>query len=158
MKAKRILLLATAALALLSFSSCGREYYIEDDGVQMKHIDYTVLSNDWVMEDLGNGARLLSVMLNVPQITKDVVNYGSVTVSRRLFDSKGNTYWTPLPAVRAESENYGTPEEVLYSTYLDYEWTTGQVYVYFTATDFYVDPDTATWPDMDLRVTIFQYE
>ena len=141
MKAKRILLLATAALALLSLSSCGKEYYIEDEGVH-----------------LGNGARLLSVMLNVPQITKDVVNYGSVTVSRRLFDNNGNTFWTPLPAVRAESENYGTSEEVLYSTYLDYEWTTGQVYVYFTATDFYVDPDRATWPDMDLRVTIFQYE
>lgn len=158
MKAKRILLLATAALALLSFSSCGKEYYIQDDGVQMSHIDYTVRNTDWDVQELDNGARLLSVMLNVPQITKDVVNYGSVTVSRRLFDNDGNTFWTPLPVVRAESVNYGTTEEVLYSTYLDYEWTTGQVYVYFTATDFYVDPDKATWPDMDLRVTIFQYE
>ena len=158
MKAKRILLLATAALALLSLSSCGKEYYIQDDGVQMKHIDYTVYSNDWEVQELSDGGRFLSVMLNVPQITKDVVNFGSVTVSRRLFGDNGNTFWTPLPAVRAESLNYGTAEEVLYSTYLDYEWTTGQVYVYFTATDFYVDPDTATWPDMDLRVTIFEYE
>ena len=158
MKAKRILLLATAALALLSLSSCGKDYYIESDGVQMKHIDYTVRSTDWDVQDTGDGARLLSVMLNVPQITKDVVNYGSVTVSRRLFDNEGNTYWTPLPVVRAESQNYGTSEEILYSTYLDYEWTMGQVYVYFTATDFYVDPDKATWPNMELRVTIFQYE
>ena len=158
MKAKRILLLATAALALLSLSSCGKDYYIESDGVQMKHIDYTVRSTDWDVQDMGDGARLLSVMLNVPQITKDVVNYGSVTVSRRLFDNEGNTYWTPLPVVRAESQNYGTSEEILYSTYLDYEWTMGQVYVYFTATDFYVDPDKATWPNMELRVTIFQYE
>ena len=158
MKAKRILLLATAAFALLSLSSCGKEYYIEDDGVQMKHIDYTVLNTDWDVQELDNGARLLSVTLNVPQITKDVVNYGSVSVSRRLFDDNGNIFWTPLPAVRAEYENYGTAEELLYSTYLDYEWTTGQVYIYFTATDFYVDPDKATWPDMDLRVTIFQYE
>jgi hypothetical protein len=158
MKAKRILLLATAAFALLSLSSCGKEYYIEDDGVQMKHIDYTVLNTDWDVQELDNGARLLSVTLNVPQITKDVVNYGSVSVSRRLFDDNGNIFWTPLPAVRAEYENYGTSEELLYSTYLDYEWTTGLVYVYFTATDFYVDPDKANWPDMDLRVTIFQYE
>ena len=158
MKAKRILLLATAAFALLSLSSCGKEYYIEDDGVQMKHIDYTVLNTDWDVQELDNGARILSVTLNVPQITKDVVNYGSVSVSRRLFDNSGNIFWTPLPAVTAEYENYGTAEELLYSTYLDYEWTTGQVYVYFTATDFYVDPDKATWPDMDLRVTIFQYE
>lgn len=124
----------------------------------MKHIDYTVLNTDWDVQELDNGARILSVTLNVPQITKDVVNYGSVSVSRRLFDDNGNIFWTPLPAVRAEYENYGTAEELLYSTYLDYEWTTGQVYVYFTATDFYVDPDKATWPDMDLRVTIFQYE
>jgi hypothetical protein len=158
MKAKRILLLATAALALLSLSSCGKDYYIEGDGVQMKHIDYTVHSTDWDVQELDNGARLLSVMLNAPQITKDVVNYGSVTVSRRLFDNNGNTFWTPLPVVRAESQDYGTSEQILYSTYLDYEWTQGQVYVYFTATDFYVDPDKATWPNMELRVTIFQYE
>ena len=158
MKAKRILLLATAALAFLSLSSCSKEYYVKDDGVQMEHIDYTVYSNDWDIQELSNGGRLLSVLLNVPQITKDVVNYGSVTVSRRLFDDNGNTFWTPLPAVRAESVDYGTENEILYSTYLDYEWTTGKVYVYFTATDFYVDPDKATWPDMDLRVTIFQYE
>ena len=158
MKAMRILLLATAALAFLSLSSCGKEYYIKDDGVQMEHIDYTVYSNDWEIQELDNGGRLLSVLLNVPQITKDVVNYGSVTVSRRLFDDNGNTFWTPLPAVRAESVDLGMSTEILYSTYLDYEWTTGKVYVYFTATDFYVDPDKATWPDMDLRVTIFQYE
>ena len=60
--------------------------------------------------------------------------------------------------VRAESENYGTEQELLYSTYLDYEWTVGNVYVYFTTTDFYVDPDKAAWPDMDLRVTIWQYD
>ena len=158
MKAKRILLLATAALALLSLSSCSKEYYVQDDGVQMKHIDYTVRSTDWEVQELSNGGRLLSVLLNVPQITQDVVNYGSVTVSRRLFDDNNNIFWTPLPAVRAESVDYGTETEILYSTYLDYEWTTGQVYVYFTATDFYVDPDKATWPDMELRVTIFQYE
>ena len=158
MKAKRILLLATAALALLSISSCGKEYYVQDDGVQMQHIDYTVYGTDWQIQELNNGGRLLSVLLNVPQITKDVVNYGSVTVSRRLFDDNNNIFWTPLPAVRAESVDYGTETEILYSTYLDYEWTTGQVYVYFTATDFYVDPDKATWPDMELRVTIFQYE
>ena len=158
MNVKRILLLATAALSLLSLSSCYKDTYIQDDGVQMKHIDYTVYNTDWAKEELPGGGYLLSVMLNVPQITRDVVNYGSVTVSRRLTDNQGNTFWTPLPVVRAESENYGTEDEVLYSTYLDYEWTTGQVYVYFTATDFYVDPDKATWPDMDLRVTIFQYE
>lgn len=158
MNIKRILLLASSALALLSLPSCNKDYYIQEDGVQMKHIDYTVYNTDWVKEEQPGGGYLLSVKLDVPQITRDVVNYGSVTVSRRLVDNSGNTFWTPLPVVRAESENYGTEDELLYSTYLDYEWTAGSVYVYFTATDFYVDPDKATWPDMDLRVTIFQYE
>ena len=58
----------------------------------MKHIDYTVLNTDWDVQELDNGARLLSVTLNVPQITKDVVNYGSVSVSRRLFDDNGNIF------------------------------------------------------------------
>lgn len=151
-------LMAILSVCALSVA-CTKDYYIEgDDGVQMSHIDYTIHSNDWAMEEVSTGGYLLSVSLNVPQISQQVVKYGSVTVSRRLTDNKGNTYWTPLPVVRAESENYGTEQELLYSTYLDYEWTVGNVYVYFTTTDFYVDPDKAAWPDMDLRVTIWQYD
>lgn len=152
MKANRIILLALAAAALLS--SCTKRYYTVEEGTQMSHFDFSIKSNDWLLEDAEGGGYLLSVKLDVPAITREVVDYGTITVARRLSDGKGNIYWTPLPCVRAESIDYGTSDEYLYSTYLDYEWTVGSVYVYFTATDLYVEPDKADWPSMDLRVTV----
>ena len=78
MKAKRILLLTVAALALLSVSSCTKryyeEYYIEGDGVQMKQIDFTIRSTDWDVQELDGGACLIYRQLDVPQITSNVVN------------------------------------------------------------------------------------
>ena len=156
MKAKRILLLATAALALLSLSSCGKEYYIQDDGVQMKQIDFTIRSTDWDVQELDGGACLIYRQLDVPQITSNVVNYGDVTVSRKLKDANGNVVWTPLPCVRAQYMDYGTVDEYLYSTYLDFEWGLGYVMVFYTATDFKLDEEGD--PAMDLRVTVWQYE
>lgn len=160
MKAKRILLLTVAALALLSVSSCTKryyeEYYIEGDGVQMKQIDFTIRSTDWEVQELDGGACLIYRQLDVPQITSNVVNYGDVTVSRKLKDANGNVVWTPLPCVRAQYMDYGTVDEYLYSTYLDFEWGLGYVMVFYTATDFKLDEEGD--PAMDLRVTVWQYE
>ena len=52
--------------------------------------------------------------------------------------------------------DYGTEDEYLYSTYLDFEWGLGYVMVFYTATDFKLDEEGD--PAMDLRVTVWQYE
>ncbi len=155
MKAKKILLLAAAAFAIFTVSSCKKEYYVTEDGLQMSHIDYTIKSTDWQVQALENGASWIYVQLDVPQIVKNVVDYGSVTVSRRLFDENNKTVWTPLPCVLPQALDYGTENEYLYSNYLDYEWGVGYVMVYYTATDFKLDEGGD--PEMDLRVTIYQY-
>lgn len=154
MKAKKILLLAAAAFAIFTVSSCKKEYYVTEDGLQMSHIDFTVKSTDWTEVEEADGSSWLSVQLDVPQITKNVVDYGMVTMSRRLFDENNKTVWIPLPVVTAEATGYGTEEQYLYSTYLDFEWSVGYVMVYYTGTDLMLDDVN---PDMDLRVTIYQY-
>ena len=139
MKANRLFLLILAA-ALFTVS-CNKYEETVVQGVQMVSRDFTVKSANWFLQD-----GYYSVALEVPEITKDVVDYGTVQVSRRLTDDKGQIFWTPLPSVRAcEADG------VLYSEYLDFEWTKGMVYVYFTATDFYTDekPD-----DMYFRVMV----
>ena len=149
---KRIIIAMLAAMAFLT--SCEKYYYTE--GTKIKQYTYNVTSKDWdKVEVMENGYNLM-VQLDVPAITSNVVNKGDVMVSRQLKDKAGQIYWTPLPVVRAEAENFGLDDQILYSTYLDYEWTVSTVYVYFTATDFYVDPDFHNWPEMVLKVTVME--
>lgn len=141
-------------VAMAFLTSCEKYYYTE--GVKIKQYTYNVTNKDWdKVEVMENGFNLM-VQLDVPAITSSVVNKGDVMVSRQLKDKAGQIYWTPLPVVRAEAEDFGLDSQVLYSTYLDYEWTVGAVYVYFTATDFFVDPDPKYWPDMVLKVTVME--
>jgi hypothetical protein len=149
MKTARLLVILLTLAGSALFTGCTKEYYVVNEGVEMYQRDFKVKPSDWKVEeapvDLDN-AYLLSVKLSVPEITQQVVDNGNVTVSRRLTDDSGNTYWTPLPVVRAE---YAAGDDLLYSTYLDYEWGLGTVFVYFTATDFVVGEE----PEMTLRVT-----
>lgn len=148
-------LLAVSALTV----ACTKEYYIDgggENGVQMSHVDFTINSSDWEEKVLDTGASYVGVQLNVPEITKNVVNYGTVTVSCALKDENKNTVWTPLPIVSPQYIDYGTEDQYLYSTILDYEWSEGKVTVFYTATDFQLDESGD--PTLKLRVTIWQYK
>ena len=167
MKANRLFLFAVAAVVL--FSSCTKEFYFDDlssgrtsgrtndnSGVTMRHYDFTVHSNDWQLAEANDGSSYLYASLPVAEIDAKVVSNGMVTVSRGYTDDDGYTVWTPLPMVRAQSLSYNTDEEYLYSEYLDFEWTEGYVFIYFTATDLFVDEDQAAWPEFALRVTVWR--
>jgi len=150
MKAFKCLAILLALAGSVLLTGCTKEYYQINEGVEMYQRDFTVKSSDWTAEKVAvaglDDAYLLSVKLNVPEITQKVVEMGNVTVSRRLTDENGNVFWTPLPVVRAE---YASEDDLFFSTYLDFEWTLGAVYVYFTATDFVIGDE----PQMTLRVT-----
>ena len=167
MKANRLFLFAVTAVVLLS--SCTKEFYFEDlydgrssgrtsnkSGVTMSHYDFTVHSNDWRVATADDGSSYLFATLTVTEIDAKVVSNGMVTVSRGYTDDDGYTVWTPLPMVRAQALDYNTEDEFLYSEYLDFEWTEGYVYIYFTATDLFVDEDQSVWPEYKLRVTVWR--
>ena len=170
MKANRLFLFAIAAVVLLS--SCTKEFYFDDlhdgvpsgrssgrsgeGGVTMSHYDYNIDTGDWQLITADDGSSYLFASLSVPAIDARVVSGGSVTVSRGYTDDDGYTVWTPLPMIRAEALDYNTETEYLYSNYLDFEWTEGYVYIYFTATDLFVEEDHSAWPSYYLRVTILK--
>jgi len=154
-----VILLALAGAAL--FTGCTKEYYQINEGVEMYQRDFNVKSSQWEAIDatdqwgVPNGGLVLCVELNVPEITKDVVDFGTVTVSRRL-EEDGQTFWTLLPLSRAEALRYGESDEYFFSTYMDYEWGFQTVYVYFTATDLEIETDekgNPVGPEVSLRVT-----
>lgn len=150
MKASKCLAILLTLATVALFTGCTKEYYTINEGVEMYQRDFQVKSSDWTVEEVTDvqleDAYLLSLVLNVPEITRRVVENGNVTVSRRLTDNQGNVYWTPLPIVRAD---YAAEEDLFFSTYTDFEWGLGKVIVYITATDFVVGEE----PAMTLRVT-----
>ena len=152
MKMKRLFILLSA-VTLLFATGCTQRYYDYETGVTLSQRDFTIKSGDWYEETYEDGAAFLSVKLSVPEITNDIVNHGTVMVSRKLSEG-GNTFWAPLPISRAERIDYGTEGQQLYSTYLDFEWGLGTVYVYYTATDFMLDSEGN--PEIQVRVTVMR--
>ena len=143
---------ALILFATLLLAGCTKQYVTEETIIQgstMTFVDFTVKSNQWQLDDVSG---FFMAWLSVPEITQDVLDKGAIGVSRRLWDNSGQTYWTPLPIVRAE-QDVVDGSDYLFSTYIDYEWTVGNVYIYVTATDFY----TGDVPEeMSFRVTIIQ--
>ena len=46
-----------------------------------------------------------------------------------------------------------TEEDIYYTTYVDYEWSQGKVYIFVTASDLYAGENPG---DISFRVGIFQ--
>lgn len=132
-------------MAGLFFSGCTKEVFVADN--EPIKLDYTVYSSEW--EPFGDCYR---AVLDAPDITRSVVAHGNVQVSRCYpGENYGADIWTPLPCIRTyvTVDDYGY--DFYYTTFVDYEWTTGTVSIYVTTTDLY----TGERPDeMYFRVFI----
>ena len=152
------------AAALLLATGCNKEYvtrqYITQQfigGMDMSLIDFEVKSDNWAVREVENGnddEGYFEAVLEVKEITKEVVEKGLVLVSRQYMEGK-DIIWTPLPANRTEKTflKDGDNEVPYYfTTHVDFEWSEGQVNIFVTASDLYAG---ATDPgDMYLRVAV----
>ena len=148
MKTLKTLFLVLVAGIL--FAGCTKEYIMPDvdAGLDMEMIDYDVRSGQW---QLGDGYYF--VTLDVPAITRQVVKYGNVQVSRCYPGSTADQdIWTPLPAMRVESYLDGDTE-FFYTTFTDYEWSERTVDTFVTTSDLYAGDRPG---DMSFRVYITQ--
>lgn len=142
-------LLVTACLMAVG---CTKEYITQQyitQGMDMTLIDFTVKNSNWQIRDVDYGnddEGYFQAVLEVPEITKEVVNQGIVLVSRRYTDNN-ETIWTPLPSLFTEK----TEDSLYYTTTVDYEWKQGYVYIFVTASDLYAG---ASPGDMSFRVAI----
>lgn len=149
MKTKRILIGLIAAGVLLA-TGCTKEYYTEEytiyEGLDMTLIDFNVKSANWQIWDVPNGnddEGYFEAVLEVPEITQEVVDQGVVMVYRRYDEN----VWTPLPAMRTEK----TEDGLYYTTYVDYEWQKGQISIFVTASDLFAGENPG---NMSFRVAI----
>ena len=151
------------AAALLLATGCTKEYvtkqYVTEQvvgGMDMSLIDFEVKSNNWTVWDVENGnddEGYFEAVLEVKEITKDVVEKGLVLVSRRYLD--GSKYiWTPLPAMRTEKtivKDGDTDIPLYFTTFTDFEWSEGKVNIYVTASDLFAGQNPG---DMYFRVAV----
>ena len=147
------------AAALLLATGCTKEYvtkqYVTEQvigGMDMSLIDFEVKSNNWTIWDVENGnddEGYFEAVLEVKEITKEVVEKGLVLVSRRYLD--GSKYiWTPLPAMRTEKTMLDD-NPYYFTTFTDFEWSEGKVNIYVTASDLFAGQNPG---DMYFRVAV----
>ena len=107
---------------------------------------YDIRASDWTqVEDY------YSVTLDVEEITRQVVNYGSVQCFR-VYDDGTQAC---LPLQRYLSYQYavdgGTTETGYYSQMIDFEYNIGQVAVFYQTSDYFYE----TGPEaMTIRVVV----
>lgn len=146
------------AMVLLA-TGCNKEYvtrqYITQQvigGMDMSLIDFEVKNDNWAVREVENGnddEGYFEAVLEVKEITKEVVEKGLVLVSRRYLD--GSEYiWTPLPAMRTEKTNLND-NPYYFTTYTDFEWSEGKVNIYVTASDLFAGQNPG---DMYFRVAV----
>jgi hypothetical protein len=137
-------LIPLAAVLLLA-TGCTKEYvtkqYVTQQvigGMDMSLIDFEVKSENWTQRTVQNGnddEGYFEAILQVPEITDEVIQQGLVLVYERL-EGGNNSIWTPLPAQSTQRDIVDN-QPFNYTTFTDFEYQKGQVNVYVTTTDLY---------------------
>jgi len=154
----KLLILPLVALML---TSCYKEYvtkqYVTEQtivqGMDMDLMDFHVDSDKWLPWNVTYGVPgegYFEAILDVPQITKEVVEQGVVHVYRVYNKDEEDIplVFTPLPQTRTEKTEDGLH---YYTTVVDYEWQEGYVSIFVTAIDLIVGDNPC---DMDFRVAV----
>lgn len=139
----RKILFPLAAVVLLA-SGCTKEYVTHEHitqqviGMDMSLIDFEVQSKNWSQREISNGnddEGFFEAVLEVPEITKEVLEKGLVLVYERLEGGE-KPVWTPLPAMYTDRVIIDDAP-YNYTTFTDFEYQLGQVNIYVTTTDLY---------------------
>ena len=150
MKTTNILLplLAASLLAVGCTKEYVNKYYEETiiQGTELTLIDFDVRASDWGIEGVAYGyddEGFFWVKREIPEIDDQVIQDGFVQV--HVLGS--NDYWSPLPTTRTEK----TENDIYFTTYVDYEYAKGVLFIYVTASDLYLNNGPG---DMHFRVAI----
>ena len=152
---KRLLYGLLVGMAALAMVSCkgepGRDG--RDGLVNYYNIPLVVNQNDWgysnTKDSLNN---YFYATFNMPEITKDLYEHSNVMVYRVL----DNANQTPLPQTRHNEYWDKKNNEILfYTETVDYEYSVGEMTIYYTVSDFNYEVDLNFVPEtMNFRVFI----
>ena len=124
----------------------------------MDSVLITVNSSDWVYTNYDNNNYFYATV-DMPEITQDVFKTGLVKMYRAYDFSSGNGVQIEMPFTRhlerCIDENEGIWE--FYTETLDYEFSVGQLTIYYTLSNFDYEIDLDLVPEkMQFRCVVMQ--
>lgn len=133
-------------IALTGLTSCTYNTYSEPDPKTQTDnckyhavtLDLTVMQPDWIFD---SNSQQYYFTFDVPELTADVYDYGTWTVSREFNIGTKSAYQVVLPMstyhVETLLDGNGDPYDYYYTQHVDYRVGVGYVEVQLTNSDYY---------------------
>jgi len=143
-----------AVVAAITLNSCEKSYYEVEEIVQEIHptvVNIDVPKTSWAYSYLDNNNYFYATV-DMPELTQDVFNNGMIKMYRWV----ANNVQMEMPFTRHnEVEINGT--WYFYTETVDYEFSVGQMTIYYTVSDFDYELDETFVPaEMKFRCTILK--
>ena len=126
-------------LAMLSLvlTGCEKQQY------HAQTFDLVVMQPDWKWD---KETEQFYYSFNVPNITRDVYNFGTVTISREFNQGTKDAYQVALPMSTYLYENFYDEQDslintVYYTQHIDYRYGIGYVDIQLTNSDYFYGQD-----------------
>lgn len=155
MKIKTIII--ASILTVLSLASCRKEEIVIAPENEMQSVLINVNTSDWCYSwDVNNNYFYAEV--DMPEITRQTLKTGLVKMYRVFNYNMSNESQMEMPCTVLYEEGFpGDDDWYNYSVSLDYEFTAGKLYIYYTMNDFYYELDDYFVPgDMQFRCVIVE--
>ncbi|MBQ3998294.1 MAG: hypothetical protein II644_03025 [Paludibacteraceae bacterium] len=132
---KKSIIICLLACISLGFTGCIMNSSSSDVDCKFhkKTIDLVCNQNEWLYNSNSNS---YYCHFTVDQLTRDVYNYGEVSVSREYNSGSSNAYQVALPETTYMVENDGT-NTFYYAQHVDYLYGVGYIEVYYTVSDYF---------------------
>ena len=156
------------ASLLLILASCSKQAPVVQQDTKGIVSGFDIVLADvpmesWTYSDLDNNNYFVATV-SMPEITEDVFDNGIVSVYRTYDYDSSNPVQIALPYVRVNEEYVEYTdgqtgeiegEWVFYTETIDYEYSIGELSLYFRASDFLYELDTDYVPcDMQFRIVL----
>ena len=118
-------------------------YVTEECKFNKKTVDLVVTQDKWTFDE---GVNQYYCHFNVPELTKDVCDYGEISVSHEYNSGTKNAYQVALPETSYKQvyieDTDSTTVPYYYQQHIDYAFGEGFVEVFCIISDFYYDDFT----------------
>ena len=122
------------AISLVTLASCEKEY-VYNNGPEMKSIKINVASNAWRYTGVDNN-NYFTATVSMPEINAAVFKEGLVKMYRVYDWDKSDAAQTELPYIRHNEYLGDDGLWYFYTETVDYEFSPGQINIYYSASDF----------------------
>ena len=133
---KKTAFILISLMVMVGFASC--EYHTTECRFHSKTLDLPVSSNEWQFD---NATQRFYAHFTVKDLTSEIYNYGSWTISREYNSGTTNAYLVALPESIYKTEELNDGSIAYYTQHIDYAVGPGWVEITLTNSDYFYPAD-----------------